>query len=651
MADRKISDLTALTTPASGDFLPIVDISEAAAASKNKRITIEELMRGVPDGTAAAPGIAFETDPNTGIYSPGADQVGIATNGSSRMTVSTTAVTSTLPVLVNASGTSAIVSNLAINGGELGSRSVSITDSTTNDALIYGSNAGSLNLQGGAAQPGAGIRITGRLRGTDPATIQFFTASSSNSLSSFERLRITSAGLVGIGTSVPSFPLHVVTSGNSGLAVYTGTSGANQVYLGNTAGESVVGTLSNQNFGIVTNGGQKVTVTTGGNVGIGTTSPTETLNVVGGNIKVDSSARRIGYWEASSTNDGYIVPYTAGGEFEINNTFTSGAITFRTGTARSERARIDSSGRLLVGTSTARSNLSPAGNTAQFQVEGASNDTNKIAIISSLSSAIAAAPAGIYLSRAGSTGIGSTVIVADNNQLGQITFQGCDGTNFIPAASITSEVDGTPGANDMPGRLVFSTTADGSSSPTERMRITNGGRILVGITSATTISADARLQTSNLAVEVASDTTGSWWNRTDSTAAWVAQRFHAQGSLSGFIQVNTSSVTYATTSDHRLKENVVDLEGAIARLKQLQVRRFNFIADPNNTVDGFIAHEMQEVVPECVTGAKDAVDDDGNPVYQGIDQAKLVPLLTAALQEAIGEIESLKARVAALEGA
>jgi hypothetical protein len=87
MADRKISDLTALTTPASGDYLPIVDISEAAAASKNKRITIEELMRGVPDGTAAAPGIAFETDPNTGIYRPGADQLAVATNGVGRLFV------------------------------------------------------------------------------------------------------------------------------------------------------------------------------------------------------------------------------------------------------------------------------------------------------------------------------------------------------------------------------------------------------------------------------------------------------------------------------------------------------------------------------------------------------------------------------------
>ena len=92
MADRKISDLTALTTPASGDYLPIVDISEVAAASKNKRITIEELMRGAPDGTAAAPGIAFETDPNTGIYSPGADQLAVATNGVERVKFGTSEV-------------------------------------------------------------------------------------------------------------------------------------------------------------------------------------------------------------------------------------------------------------------------------------------------------------------------------------------------------------------------------------------------------------------------------------------------------------------------------------------------------------------------------------------------------------------------------
>jgi hypothetical protein len=117
----------------------------------------------------------------------------------------------------------------------------------------------------------------------------------------------------------------------------------------------------------------------------------------------------------------------------------------------------------------------------------------------------------------------------------------------------------------------------------------------------------------------------------------------------GTVTSTTTITTFATNSDYRLKENVVSLTGAIDRVNQLQVHRFNFTADPGKTVDGFIAHEAQAVVPECVTGEKDAVDDDGNPIYQGIDPSKLVPLLTAALQEAIAKIETLEAKVAALE--
>lgn len=108
MADRKISDLTALTTPASGDYLPIVDISEAAAASKNKRITIEELFRGTPDGTAAAPAIAPETDPDTGIFSAGANLWAVATNGTERFRFTETGVqviNQGAPVAVNTTAT------------------------------------------------------------------------------------------------------------------------------------------------------------------------------------------------------------------------------------------------------------------------------------------------------------------------------------------------------------------------------------------------------------------------------------------------------------------------------------------------------------------------------------------------------------------
>ena len=121
--------------------------------------------------------------------------------------------------------------------------------------------------------------------------------------------------------------------------------------------------------------------------------------------------------------------------------------------------------------------------------------------------------------------------------------------------------------------------------------------------------------------------------------------------MRGQITTSSSSVSYNTTSDYRLKENVVALDGAITRVKQLLPKRFNFINDAETTVDGFMAHEAQAVVPEAVTGTHNEVDDDNNPVYQGIDQAKLVPLLTAALQEAISKIETLETKVAALEAA
>ena len=128
--------------------------------------------------------------------------------------------------------------------------------------------------------------------------------------------------------------------------------------------------------------------------------------------------------------------------------------------------------------------------------------------------------------------------------------------------------------------------------------------------------------------------------------------FYNDSTVTGSIaRSGGSGVSYNTSSDHRLKENVADMTGAITRVKALAPKRFNFIADDSVTVDGFIAHEAQAVVPEAVTGAHNEVDDDGNAVMQGIDQSKLVPLLTAALQEAITKIEALEARVTALENA
>ena len=136
-------------------------------------------------------------------------------------------------------------------------------------------------------------------------------------------------------------------------------------------------------------------------------------------------------------------------------------------------------------------------------------------------------------------------------------------------------------------------------------------------------------------------------NRYTTTGSIVGIRYNS--SSVGSISVTSSSTAYNTSSDYRLKENVVALTGAKARLNDLDVKRFNFTVNPSVTVDGFLAHEVATVVPEAIQGTKDEVDSDGNPVYQGIDQSKLVPLLTAALQEAFAEIDGLTTRVAALE--
>lgn len=126
------------------------------------------------------------------------------------------------------------------------------------------------------------------------------------------------------------------------------------------------------------------------------------------------------------------------------------------------------------------------------------------------------------------------------------------------------------------------------------------------------------------------------------TSSSTQMAFRNGNGIVGTISTSGTATTYATSSDYRLKENLAPLTNAVDRLYSLPVYRFNFINDPSHTVDGFLAHEAQAVVPECVIGEKDAVDDNGNPIYQGIDQSKLVPLLVAAVQE-------LSARLAILE--
>ena len=132
----------------------------------------------------------------------------------------------------------------------------------------------------------------------------------------------------------------------------------------------------------------------------------------------------------------------------------------------------------------------------------------------------------------------------------------------------------------------------------------------------------------------------------------------AGSSVSGTITQNGSSASFNTSSDYRLKENEVEISDGISRVKNLKPYKFNWKSDPTKIVDGFFAHEAQAVVPESVTGEKDEVADSdiegkgvkaGDEIYQVMDHSKLVPLLTAALKEAISKIEVLETEVAALK--
>jgi hypothetical protein len=136
------------------------------------------------------------------------------------------------------------------------------------------------------------------------------------------------------------------------------------------------------------------------------------------------------------------------------------------------------------------------------------------------------------------------------------------------------------------------------------------------------------------------------WNKATSGTRYQLYFADGTGGIRGSITTNGSSTSYNTTSDYRLKTAVNYDWDATTRLKQLKPARFEWIADGDDAVpvDGFLAHEVQTIVPEAITGTHDEVNDDGNPVYQGIDQSKLVPLLVKTIQE-------LEARITALETA
>jgi hypothetical protein len=183
-------------------------------------------------------------------------------------------------------------------------------------------------------------------------------------------------------------------------------------------------------------------------------------------------------------------------------------------------------------------------------------------------------------------------------------------------------------------QLLFNTAG------TERMRIDSSGNVLIG---ATSFSGGVP---NDSAIVIRQD--GFMVTRVSGNGNYAAEFQNVSGTGVGNITVNSGSTQYITSSDYRLKENIVPMTGALDKVAQLKPVTYTWKQDGSDG-QGFIAHELQAVVPDAVVGEKDAVDEDGNPKYQGIDTSFLVATLTAAIQEQQTIINDLKARIETLE--
>ena len=420
-------------------------------------------LRTTSLGTAAAPTFSFTGDPNTGIYSPGAYQLAVATNGVERVEFGTSEVvfnddgtnydfriegdTNASLVFADAStdrvgiGTSTPGSLLTVGPGtsSLGVVALFNTVSSSETGKILFRSNNNFNAGGGIAS------IYARDAGTVNQSRGELMFATSFDSAPIERLRITHTGLVGIGTTSPGQALEVL------------------------------GTIYSQN--------NATSIVHFQAADTGAATDEKTWRIAQSQRAAKSIQLGVALNDASSVANAAITIVRSGATLDN--------IQFATGSG-SERARIDVGGKLLLGTSTSRT-IASSGENTRLQIESPNSGIAGFSIITNRGDNLGPV---IYLGKSRGPSNGGTTIVADGDILGEIRFAGTDGTDIESmGARIIASVDGTPGVNDMPGKIAFLTSADGSASPTERLRITSAGvlqiaeagNITVGTTTGTKI--------------------------------------------------------------------------------------------------------------------------------------------------------------------
>jgi hypothetical protein len=687
MAQLTYSGVTGDITIASGGTSAIgagvivnADVNASAAIAGTKISPDFGSQNVVTTGTSSAAALipTGSSVPTNGVYLPSSNNVAISTNGSGRLFIDSSG-----NVGINVANPATrldVNGNTRISGG--GIRALGYySDSTSAYNVTLGTTGNVGYLQAVNVGNLSQLSIDG-----SPIVFRFGSYS--------EAMRLDSSGRLGIGTASPAFKLHVAGGGNNGAIRAEDTSASAILYVNPAfaTGVPALHTGSAHPLAFAINTTEVARFDTSGRLGLGTSSPEQKFEIAQSgmfsrSLVFETSASNNCFITAKATGastslntvlnlraDGTTVNGTIIFSRGLNRTYTesmriddSGRLGIATAspattldvngdvtitdkiihggdtntairfpaadtvsveTAGSERARIDSSGRLLVGTSSARSNFQNGAVTCRAQIEGTDYQNTGLAIISNDSSQVQRPI--LYLYRSNGSSVGSNTLVASGDICGQVIFGGNDGTEFVNAAVIAAEIDGTPGANDMPGRLVFSTTADGASSPTERMRITSGGKLTVpGVYDGTT--------TGGSAVYVESD-----------------------GDLLRF----TSSRKYKTDIE------TLEDERADAILDCRPVWYRSLCENDIKTVGsdrsdwgwyGLIAEEVAEIDPRLVNWAtKDAVaQEDGsvksverdpaNYEAEGVRYDNFVPLLLNLIKRQKEQIEAMEARLSALE--
>jgi len=434
-----------------------------------------------------------------------------------------------------------------------------------------------------------------------------------------EAMRLTSTGL-GIGTSSPGVKLDV-SGANGNFIRYTSTAGVSAIIGDGSGLHGQTGTTTNHPFVFITNATERMRLDSAGNLGLGVTPSAWSA---GKAIEVGFAGR--GLWGLTqsagylSTNAYFNAGWKYGGTglaatygqdtgAHIWQTAASGtagnAVTFST------TMTLDASGNLGVGTTSPSQRLQVAGNeVAAHKINAVGTNYGSGAYLNAFTSA-------------GGNDVGFSGFIAS---------QTSNSTNRL-WMGVHSPSGSNQGFVGMPDAtpLTFWTNS------TERARIDSSGFLSLNTTSA---FGNAYL---NILFSSTSQY-GTIYKNSSTTfnGAFIDFRNSAGNSAGNIAQTGTTTVAYTTSSDYRLKENIAPMTGALAKITSLKPVTYKWKVDGSDG-EGFIAHELQAVVPDAVVGEKDAVDDEGNPKYQGIDTSFLMATVVAALQELKAEFDAYKA--------